>query len=271
VRHLDAAPGWYTADLPDHWSFVTPSGGVLMTVAMRAMRAELDDPTFKPMSANTVFCSPVPAGPLEIRVEVLRRGNAAAQLRAALSSTKLPGPGLEVTATFTRERTGPEVLDARFPDAPAPADALDMQEDAPNNPHVRREFFRNFDIRLGLGDRWWIPGWEKGAARHGRWYRYLSAQKDGAGNFDPLALPPIADTMPASIVQHLGTGTTPFMAPSLDLTVHFLEDTAAEWMLVASYCRRARNGYATAEAELWSEDERLIAYATQTMMLRKRK
>jgi hypothetical protein len=72
VRRLAAAPGWYTADLPHAWDFRTPSGGVLMTVAMRAMQAELDDPALRPISANTHFCSPVPAGPLEVRVEVLR-------------------------------------------------------------------------------------------------------------------------------------------------------------------------------------------------------
>jgi hypothetical protein len=79
---------------------------VLMTVAMRAMQAELGDPGLAPLAATTHFCSPVPAGPLEIRVEVLRKGNVAAQVRAALSSTTMPGPGLEVSATFGRERPG---------------------------------------------------------------------------------------------------------------------------------------------------------------------
>ena len=34
----------YTATLGDAWSFATPSGGVLMTVAMRAITAEVGDP-----------------------------------------------------------------------------------------------------------------------------------------------------------------------------------------------------------------------------------
>lgn len=66
VQRLPAAPGWYTAELSRSWSFITPSGGVLMTIAMRAMRAELYDPELAPISATTVFCLPVPHGPLEI-------------------------------------------------------------------------------------------------------------------------------------------------------------------------------------------------------------
>src|SRR5262252_2210464 len=124
VTRLKVAPGWYTANLPAAWNFRTPAGGVLMTVAMRAMQAELDDPGLRPISANTHFCSPVPAGPLEVRVEVIRRGNVAAQLRAALSSTTMPGPGLEVSATFGRDRDGLDVVDADEPPVKPPADSL---------------------------------------------------------------------------------------------------------------------------------------------------
>src|SRR5262245_11069188 len=123
VHKLERAPGWYVADLSDDWNYITPSGGVLMTVAMRAMSAELGDASMRPLSANTHFCSPVPAGPLEIRVEVLRRGNVAAQVRAALSSTTMPGPGLEVSATFGRDRDGVDVVDAEPPPVKRPSDS----------------------------------------------------------------------------------------------------------------------------------------------------
>jgi len=56
VQRLKAAPGWYTAMLGDAWNFLTPSGGVLMSVAMRAMLEELGDSDLRPLSANTHFC-----------------------------------------------------------------------------------------------------------------------------------------------------------------------------------------------------------------------
>lgn len=268
VTRLAAAPGWYTADLPSDWNFRTPSGGVLMTVAMRAMAAELDDPALRPISANTHFCSPVPAGPLEVRVEVLRHGNVAAQVRAALSSTTMPGPGLEVSATFGRDRDGGfDVVDAAMPVVPAPDDAPKI---VPGVRDFRPPFLQNFDCRLALGAPWWTKDWEPGSARMARWFRYRTPATRPDGMLDPFALPPIADTMPPALTQALGPNATPFHAPSLDLTLHFLEDTASEWLLTSVHVRRARAGYATADCEIWDERGTLIAFATQTMMLRRR-
>ncbi len=269
VTRLRVAPGWYTADLPPAWNFRSPSGGVLMTVAMRAMQAELDDLELRPVSANTHFCSPVPAGPLEIRVEVLRHGGAAAQIRAQLSSTTMPGPGLEVSATFGRDRTGIDLLDTQPPDVPLPESLPRMTDLSPIERRIRPPFFTNLDTRLAEGAPWWTEGWAPGPARIARWFRYRVPQQLPDGRFDPLALPPIADTMPPALAQKLGPGHEPFHAPSLDLTVHFLEDTRAQWLLSRVHARRARAGYATADSEIWDDGGRLIAYATQMMMLRR--
>lgn len=280
VQKIKEAPGWYTADLPDAWSWQTPAGGALMTVAMRAMVEEIGDPTYRPVSATTLFCSPVPSGPMEIRVEVLRRGNAATQVRAALSSTRVPGPGLEVSATFARDRRGIDMLGAPPPDVPPPERCPVFDEHAPHRlgPFP---FLSNVEVRLAQGYPFWAkeflarnPGVRplpEEPARFARWYRYHVSQMEPDGTLDPLAIPPIADTMPSAIANRLGPGGEPFHAPSLDLTVHFLEPARTEHLLVATYARRARAGYATAEAEIWTADGKLCAYANQTMMLRTRR
>ena len=110
---------------------------------------------------------------------------------------------------------------------------------------------------------------EAGPARLGRWFRYRVPQRLANGRFDPLAIPPIADTMPPALIQKLGPDHQPFHAPSLDLTVHFLEDTDSQWLLTYVHARRARGGYATAAAEIWDREGRLVATATQMMMLRR--
>jgi acyl-CoA thioesterase len=269
VTKLTVAPGWYTAELSDAWDFRTPSGGALMTVAMRAMQAELADPALRPLSANTHFCSPVPAGPLEVRVEVLRHGGAAAQVRAQLSSTTVPGPGLEVSATFARDRTGVDLIDTAPPAVPPPDRCPSFDEAPIVAGRERPRFFANLESRLAQGQRWWATDWAPGPARIARWFRYRVPQRLADGRFDPLAIPPLADTMPPALIQKLGPHHEPFFAPSLDLTVHFLEDTTAEWILIAVHVPRARAGYATADAEIWDDSGRLIATATQMMLLRR--
>jgi len=269
VTRLKVAPGWYTAELPPDWNFRTPAGGVLMTIAMRAMQEELDDPDLRPISANTHFCSPVPAGPLEVRVEILRHGNVAAQMRAQLSSTTMPGPGLGVSATFGRLREGFDLIDLEPPDVPPPEDSIDIQEQAEVANAGQPAFFKNLDARLALGNPWWTSGWEAGPARLVRWFRYIHPQRLPDGRLDPLALPPIADTMPPALIQKLGPVHPPFHAPSLDLTLHFLEDTSSQWLLTHVHAIRARAGYATANVEIWDDGGRLLATGTQMMILRR--
>jgi acyl-CoA thioesterase len=273
VRKLDRAPGWYVADLPDDWSYVTPSGGVLMTVALRAMLSELDGSGLVPVSATTLFMSPVPAGPMQVRVQVLRHGDAAAQLRATLSSTSKPGPGLEVSATFARERLGPDALGVSMPEVPSP-EACEVAGDGARRddgrPRYHLPFFANLDIKLALGEPLWRKGWQAGEARMAFWYRYRVPQRRGDGLFDPLALPPIADTMPSALARKLGPEGSRFFAPSLDLTVHFLDPSDDEWFLVDVRCPRARSSWATANADIWDRGGHLVATATQMMMIRSR-
>ncbi len=269
VTRLKAAPGWYTAELGPQWNFQTPSGGVLMTIAMRAMYEELGEDDLRPLSANTHFCSPVPAGPLEIRVEVLRHGRAAAQVRAQLCSTTMPGPGLEVSATFARRRPVKiEMLDGKLPDVAKPDALPPLEALADIAGRERPPFFNNLDSRLAIGEPWWESGWKPGRARIARWYRYLVPQKLADGRLDPCAIPPIADTMPPALIQKLGPEHPPFYAPSLDLTVHFLEDTWAEWLLADVRAHWAGFGYASAMVEIWDLEGKLIAFGTQMMFLR---
>lgn len=269
VQQIPALPGWYSASLTDQWSYAAPAGGVLMTIALRAMTVELNDPALRPVSATAIFCAPIPKGAMSVQAKILRHGGAAAQVRGALVSMGSPGPGLEVSATFARDREGPDTAFAQMPDVPGPDEAERYFESG--NPMLRKPlpFQHNFDIRLARGHKYWLPGWPAGNAEFAQWFRYLRHPKRDDGALDPLAVPPIADTMPTALRMMLGPDYPAFVAPSLDLTVHFLDDTASEWLLVVARCRRARAGYATAEAEVWGADKKLVAFATQTMIIRK--
>lgn len=268
VSPVAGEPGHFVAELPDAWSYFHPSGGVLLTLALRAAAATLGDATLRPVSATALFCSAVPAGRVSLRVTTLRRGNATAQLRIALFHGASGELGLEVSTTFARERQVFDVRGATPPKVPGPEHAPTFVEKSRRPGGGSYPFFEQVEMRLAEGKLWWEPDFAPGPARFARWMRYLVPQLGADGLLDPLALPPLVDTMPPALAQALDRDAPWFVAPSLDLTVHFLDPTPRPWLLVAAYLRRARAGYASAEAELWDDEGRLVAYGTQTMMLR---
>jgi len=277
-------PGRYHLSLPDHWDYLMPSGGVVMTCALRAAEAALGEPVLRLASATTIFCSPIHAGKQIADVTILRRGGATAQVRVALRDAEpLPARpddrdaseaggtpddrGLEVTATFLRDRRGPDVKGVPFPPVRSLADAIPVEDGAHNNPHTRFRFYHQLDCRIAEGDRYWSSGFDPGPTRYSRWLRYRVPQRDAEGRIDRLAIPPLIDTMPTALHRAIGPGGYRFYAPSLDLTTYVVDDTTREWLLVAVTVRRARMGWAIADAEVWDDEGRFIAYGAQAMYL----
>jgi acyl-CoA thioesterase len=261
------APGRWRVELPDRWSYLHPSGGVVVTASLRAAVAELADPALRLASTTTVFPTPIAPGPHDVEVTVLRRGKHTAQVRTTVRAGAAPDAiTTETLTTFCKDRPGPDVIGARFPDVALPAGCADAEDGHPVNPATRFAFYRNFDCRIASGGRYWLPGFAAGPPRYARWWRYRVPQRTG-DVVDRLALPPIADTMPTALLEAIGPSAYRFFAPSLDFTLHVVDDTAREWLLVHCYCRRARAGWATAELEIWDDARRLVAYGTQAMYL----
>jgi hypothetical protein len=202
-------------------------------------------------------------------VHVIRRGHSAAQVRVTLrhEQAQEPGPQLELIATFCKERKGPDVIGVAFPDVASVADARPVDDGAPNNPHARFRIFHQLECRLADGPAFWLPEFAAGPSKYARWLRYKVPQRDGAGRFDRLALPPLIDTMPTALHRAIGPGPYRFYAPSLDLTVYSVDDTTREWLLVIVSVRRARAGWAIGDAEVWDDEGRLVAYGAQAMYL----
>ena len=268
VRADGEVRGRYHVALPDHWDYLLPSGGVVMTCALRAAAAELGDPTLRLASATTVFATPIHPGPLVADVHVIRRGKSAAQVRVALVHAQSNEPGLELIATFCRERRGPDVRGVAFPaHALSVADARPALDDLPSNPHARFRIYQQLECKLADGPAFWTPDFADGPARYARWFRYKVPQRDAEGRLDRLALPPLVDTMPTALHRAIGPGAYRFFAPSLDLTIYTVDDTTREWLLVAITCRRARGGWAIADAEVWDDQGTFVAYGAQAMYL----
>lgn len=274
VRADPETPGRFHFALPDHWDYMLPSGGVVMTCALRAAEAALGEPLLRLASATTIFCTPIHPGPLVADVAILRRGGSTAQVRVALRHAAPPpgidaadNAGVELIATFIRDRKGPDVKGVAMPALRSLADSPDALDGAANNPHTRFRFYQQLECRIAEGERYWTEGLVAGPARYARWLRYRTPQRDREGRFDRLALPPLIDTMPTALHRAIGPGPYRFYAPSLDLTTYVVDDTEREWLLVACVVRRAHHGYGIADVEVWDDSGRFVAYGAQAMYL----
>ena len=268
VRADPATPGRYHIHLPDHWDFLMPSGGVVMTCALRAAAAEINDPSLRFASSTTIFCTPIKNGPLVADVTTLRRGGTTAQMRVALRDGSNE-PGLELTATFLRDRKGPDVRGLAFPPVRSFEEAIVVEGSASrSHPHTLLRFHQQFEYRIADGERFWQADDAAGPARYARWARYRVPQRDATGHYDRLALPPLIDMMPAALHRAIGPGAYRFFAPSLDLTTYVIDDTTREWLLFAVTARRAKAGWAIADCDVWDDEGRYLAHGSQAMYLR---
>jgi acyl-CoA thioesterase len=269
--------GRYHVTLADHWDYLLPSGGAVMTTALRAAQAHLGEPMLRFASATTIFCTPLRATKLVADVTELRRGKSTAQVRVSLRHVDAtPDPedesdnsrGLELLATFVRDRKGPDVRGVAMPAwAKSVADSAPVDDSLPNNPHGRFRIYKQLECRIADGPKFWTPDYDAGPPRYARWFRYRTPQLDAEGRLDRLALPPLIDTMPTALHRAIGPGTYRFFAPSLDLTTYIVDDTRREWLLVAATMRRAHHGWAIADCEVWDDEGRFLAYGAQAMYL----
>lgn len=274
VESVRGRPGLFRGHLDGAWSFRHPSGGVLTSVALAAMRKALGRDELMPASATATFCSAVPEGRLEVEVVILRAGRTAAQVRAQVRSVSNEGQpgevGFEVGATFVLPR---ELAEAETTSWLPYPDELPPRESCPtHDPSLDGvappPFYRNLVVHRALGDVWWSKTWAPAHPRVARYYEYRVPPLLG-GALDPLALPPIADTMASAVHQGVGSKQPPMIFPSLDLTLHFVatDGLTTEPVLVDARGTAIFGGTASASANLW-QGRRLVMVATQTMTLR---
>ena len=269
VTPLADGTGRYRASISEHWNApVHPNGGLTSAVALRALELELAHPHQRLRSFSTTFVSTVPCGDADIVVERLRIGRRMSQLRADLRGHGGSEPGHLVTAAFGEARPGFDFEHLRAPEVGPPMDYPLPADPPPGVPVFRPPFFQNVESRRVRMFSSFETDWEGGDATAIRWIRYRCAARLPDGRIDPLSFIALADTMPGAVAQYLGPGYPFFHAPSVDLSMRMIADTEDEWLLARTVAHWAGDGYGSAEVALWDEHRRLVAHATQMMLMR---
>lgn len=258
-------PGRYTLDLSTAWNIFFAFGGMTMAVALRAAERELDDAELTPLTANALYISPVTAGPIEIDVEILRRGRAAAQVVAKLRNVGHEGTALHVTAAFGRQVLSEiDYVDIPFPDVPMP------DECTPPPPVPTDSAFSGINFHNQVDWRPTVPfdpeTWTPGPAVSTSWARLHKEPWRPDGTIDPISLPLPADHISMAVGNRLGRQE--FLVLSLEIGLHFLRPATSPWALQHSHAPMVDNGFASAYVQLWDGDRNLIGTATQRAKLR---
>ena len=264
--------GRYTATISPAWNLaIAPQGGVVASIAARAMEAEIN--TKQPLrSLHGVFASPVAAGPVEIDVSVIRLGRSISQVQATVRSIGSES-GFTALAAFGAERPGFQFVELEMPHVAPPEECVSFRDPPPPESGLdsmpQFGFWREvLEGRPALGHAPWDTS-ERGAAEVATWFRFDHTPEDDSGRFDQLALLVAADMMPSAVFEKVEPISEKWFAPSVDLTVHLVGIPTSTWILNHNKAHFSSDGYASAEVALWDpggpEGPRLLAWGTQVM------
>jgi acyl-CoA thioesterase len=267
--------GRFAAEIDEVWNLrPLPQGGVVTATAVRAMTAALDHPEQRPRTLHTAFAAQVACGPVEIDVEILRRGRTMSHARAEVRN---PGTtrGHLTTAVFGGSREGFDFTDLEPPVVPPPDECESFRSPPPPefvDAYEPMPFWeRVVEGRNALGH----PPWDdspRERAERATWYSFDEPPVLPDGTLDPLALVVLSDVMPGAVGEKVGEVGRDWFAPSIDLTVHLLGDCRSTIVLGHNRARLAGDGYASADMALWDCGDdgraapRLVAYATQLFL-----
>jgi acyl-CoA thioesterase len=268
-------PGRFSATIDPAWNLrPIPQGGVVTAIALRAMAETLDDPAQRLRTLHTAFVTQVSDGPVTIAVDVLRRGRSMSHLRAEVANVGATH-GHVTTGIFGAKRAGYAFTDLPPPElVPQPDDCPSFRDPPPEHvpPFEPMPFWDQLvEGRPVLGHAPW-EDYVPNRAERAMWYRFDEPPFLEDGTIDPLALVVLADTMPGAVGEKIGPQEANWFAPSVDLSVHILDECRSPWVLAHNRARHAGDGYASADMALWDlgpacdDEPRLVAYATQLFL-----
>jgi acyl-CoA thioesterase II len=251
-----------TADLRPEWRTWAVSGGYVAAVALRAASEAVEHPL--PATLHGQFLRPAAFGEATVRTEVQRAGRRTAYVRTDV--TQSDRVVLTASATFAQPAEGYEVEYDPMPDVPHWKQVTPYRDLLPEerwNEIALVDCIEERPINWVHGD----PHRPPGEPEFHAWVRFAPTD---------LSLPAVdaarsvilVDTYGfASIVSAIGGPELHYAALTADLTVRFHQFLpATEWLLARARVRKGGHGIVAVDGCVWSEDGRLLASGTQSML-----
>lgn len=248
----EVAPLHYASELHRGWRIgKVPNGGYVLAIAGRALRAAL--PHRDPLTVSAFYLAPTRLGPVECRVEILRRGRNTSHAMARLyQDGELK---VQVTAAYVDLDSvqGQSWSACRAPDLPPMVECLE-------NRRSELEFHQRLDLRLASGSSVFTSA---GPDRSGEFSGYVQ-HRDGTAA-DVLSLLMFADAFPPPVFSLFGVLG---WVPTVELSVQIRAHPAPGPLRARLYSRFLTRGVVEEDGEYWDSEDTLVALSRQTALVR---
>lgn len=256
--------GRYVGNVSPEWDFWAPNGGYLSAIALNAAAAETDLP--RPAAYYCQYLKPAISGAeAALVVTTLRRSKRTHAMRVELSQGG--NAVLEALIWAFDPNRGLQHDHARMPEVPGP-DELRTNEEIHAPDKAPFPFWANIEGRPVT----WTGRWDERPLMHPLWrvwnrFRPQASFHDAFVDAARSVILIDAMVYPAAAVAH--EGVVPFVAPSMDLAVHFHQPgNDSDWLLSSTESPIGVGGLIGGSAAVWTEDGRLLATGGQQMVYR---
>jgi acyl-CoA thioesterase len=248
----ETAPGRFEGEFDTSWNQGRGAfGGLVTAVFVRAIERTLNDPSRTIRSLTSHLAAPALAGEAVLEVVVGRAGKNVSQVSAKLVQN---GEIVASTLATVASRRDVDWSWVERPDwaAKPPDDVLELPE-LPGAP----VFTQHYRYRFCVGA---APFSGADRPELGGWIRFAEPVP-----LDAAAIGAIIDVWPPAVAS---LATTPRVASTVDLSVHFLEPLPlpaelGQLVLYRGYSPWAKDGYAEEYGELYASDGRIVARTRQ--------
>lgn len=260
---LTGGDGVYQGVLSEDWRIWSPNDGYLMAMILRAAGKASDWP--KPLSMMCQFLAVGKFAPVELHVISLRQTRSAEAMRISMIQE---GRILVEALVWTGETVPGYEHD--FADAPEVADPAKLNHLHELVPELESPypFFDNYHYKPIDFTPWEDasnePPYQKG------WYQFTPTGDYGDPFVDAGRYVILLDTFGWTAASQAHRDDPSFMAPTLSLSVDFHRFDSCDWLLSDSSGDIAEEGLIGVRNRIWSEDRKLLASASGTLLCRKR-
>ncbi len=246
----------WSADVNPRWNVGdNPNGGYLLAIAVRAMQEATGRPD--PLSTTAHYLSPPKAGPVTIKVDLIKQGRSFANATAQVIQEGRERVRLLSVLGDLDARRGPTRVAARPPVLPAPDRCVSLRSLSEDAGRPVPQIMDRFDLMLPRDTSWGrVP--EDDPLTVTGWIRF----RDGTQP-DPVSLVTFADSFPPTLIGSVAAG----WVPTLELTVHVRSRPAPGWMMGTFSTRFLMEGLMEEDGELWDAEGRPVALSRQLALV----